>query len=150
MSVPRRTALLAFACCFLAGCSDRPPMAKVRGTVTLDGKPLPFGVVTFEAAGLRSATAKVVNGELTEVTTFDPNDGVPVGSHRVAVTANAEPGSAVTANPGDTKRPPPADYMSGKSLIPAAYNDPATSKLTADIKPGDNLVELKLFSTGPR
>lgn len=145
--------LLALLICplTLTGCSDKPKMAKVKGTVTLDGKPLPFGTVTFEAKGLRSATGKIVNGEITEVTTYDPGDGAPVGSHRIAVTANAEPGSAVQANPGDPPaKAPKGDYMSGKSLIPSAYNDPATSGLTADITSGENNVELKLSSSGPQ
>lgn len=145
-----RCALAALALCsaLVAGCSDRPKLAKVKGTVTLDGKPLPYGTVTFEAKGLRSATGKIVNGEITNVTTYDPGDGAPVGSHRVVVTANAEPGPAVAVNPGDTKAPK-GDYMSGKSLIPAAYNDPATSGLTAEIIPGENTVEFKLSSAGP-
>lgn len=133
---------------FLAGCSDRPKLAKVKGTVTLDGKPLPYGTVTFESKGLRSATGKIVNGEITNVTTYEPGDGAPVATHRVVVTANAEPGPAVVANPGDQKAPK-GDYMSGKSLIPAAYNNPDTSGLTAEVTAGENSVELKLSSSGP-
>lgn len=151
MPTLRCLAVATFLCLIVTGCSGgRPPLAKVKGIVTLDGKPLPYGTVTFEAAGLRPATAKIVNGEFTEVTTYDAGDGAPVGTHRVAVTANAEPGSAVVANPGDTKGAPAAGYMSGKSLIPAAYNDPATSKLTAEIKAGENVVEFKLYSSGPK
>lgn len=140
---------LALPAVLCAGCSDRPKLAPVKGTVTIDGKPLPYGTVTFEAKGLRSATGKIVNGEITNVTTYDAGDGAPVGSHRIAVTANAEPGPAVVANPGD-KTAPKADYMSGKSLIPAAYNDPNTSGLTTEIVAGDNTVELKLTSAGPK
>lgn len=150
MPVFVRTCAAVALCVLVVGCSDRPKLAKVKGTVTIDGKPLPYGTVTFEAKGLRSATGKIVNGEITEVTTYDPGDGAPVGNHRVVVTANAEPGAAVVANPGDApKGPPKADYMSGKSLIPAAYNNPDTSGLTAEIKSGENTVELKLLSSGP-
>jgi hypothetical protein len=39
--------------------------------------------------------------------------------------------------------------MSGKSLIPAAYNDPSTSQLTAEIQKGENTIEIKLSSRGP-
>ena len=149
MSLRYRRALVAFALCgFLAGCSDRPKLAKVKGTVTLDGKPLATGSVTFEAKGMRPARGKIVNGEITEVTTYDTGDGAPVGSHRVAVTATADAGAAIAPNPGDTKAPQ-GDYMSGKSLIPAAYNNPDTSGLTAEIKSGENTVELKLSSAGP-
>ncbi len=132
----------------LAGCSSQPKLAKVKGTVTLDGKPISAGTITFEMKGARPATATVVNGEITGVTTYAPGDGVPVGEHRVAVAANEAPASAVVPNPGDAKAPK-GDYMSGKSLIPAAYNDPATSGLAVEIKPGENTIELKLLSTGP-
>jgi hypothetical protein len=131
-----------------AGCSDRPPLGAVKGTVTLDGNPLPYGGIMFEMPGHRTATGKIVNGQITNVTTYDEGDGAPVGQHRVAVTANAEPGPAVAANPGDTKAPK-GDYMSGKSLIPSAYNDPSTSGLTAEIKKGENTIEIKLSSRGP-
>ena len=141
-------AALVLTCTLTAGCSDRPKLAKVKGTVTLDGKPLPYGTVTFEAKGFRSATGKIVGGELTDVTTYEVGDGAPVGTHRVVVTANAEPGAAIVPNPGDAKAPK-SDYMSGKSLIPAAYNSPDTSGLTAEIKAGENTVEFKLSSTGP-
>jgi hypothetical protein len=144
-----RACTVALFCVLLAGCSDRPKLAKVKGTVTLDGKPLPSGTVTFEAKGTRPATGKIVNGEIVEVTTFDTGDGAPVGSHRVAVTANAEANSAVVANPGESSKGPKSEYMVGKSLIPAAYNDPNTSGLTAEIKSGENTVELKLLSSGP-
>ena len=137
--------LAAAVCALAAGCSDRPALAPVKGTVTLDGKPLAAGSITFEAKGLRPATGKIVNGEIVELTTYDAGDGVPVGQHKVSVTATEDPASAVVANPGDAKAPK-ANYMVGKSLIPARYNDPSTSGLTADIKKGENAVEFKLTS----
>ena len=128
-----------------AGCSDKPKLAPVQGNVTLDGAPLKSGRITFESPGNRPATAKIVDGKIIEATTMEPNDGVPVGSHKVAISANEEPGSAVSANPGDPIKPG-ANYMGGKSIIPARYNNPETSQLTAEIKPGDNGVEFKLTS----
>jgi len=149
MTVTRiRTAAVLAACALVVGCSDRPRMATVKGTVTLDGAPLVAGTVTFESPGLRPATAKIVRGELTEVSTFEPNDGAPVGSHSVAVAASEDAASAVVADPGQAT--PKGSYMVGKSIIPRAYNDPATSKLTVEVTPGENVVELKLFSTGPK
>jgi hypothetical protein len=144
-----RAGAVAVVCALVAGCSDRPKLAKVKGTVTLDGKPLAAGSVTFEAKGVRSATGKIINGEIVEVTTYDTGDGAPVGSHRIAVSATADAGAAVVANPGESSKVPKSEYMSGKSLIPTAYNDPGTSGLTAEIKSGENTVELKLLSSGP-
>lgn len=136
-------------CSILAGCSDRPALGRVKGIVTLDDTPLARATLTFETTGARPATATVVNGEIVEVTTFDKGDGVPVGRHQVAVDATEDAGNSGTANPGDTK-PPGANYMVGKSLIPTRYNDPSTSGLTAEIKKGDNWVEFKLTSQPPK
>lgn len=137
--------LVVAVCALAAGCSDRPALAPVKGTVTFDGKPLAAGSITFEAKSVRPATGKIVNGEIVELTTYDPGDGVPVGQHKVSITATEDAASAVVPNPGDAKAPK-ANYMVGKSLIPARYNDPATSGLTAEIKKGENTVEFKLTS----
>jgi len=118
-------------------------MAPVKGTVTHDGKPLANGTIRFEMTGQRPATGKIVNGEIVEMTTFKTNDGVPIGSHRIAIWASEEAGSAVVANPGESKMG--ENYMSGKSLIHADYNNPDTSGLTAEIKSGENVVNLKLL-----
>lgn len=127
------------------GCSRGPALAPVKGTVTIDGSPLAKGTIIFEASGQRPATARVENGQIVEVTTYKTGDGAPVGSHKVAISANEDGASAVVENPGEAKVPD-ANYMSGKSLIPARYNDPNTSGLTAEIKRGDNVLEFKLTS----
>ncbi|HJZ55506.1 MAG TPA: hypothetical protein VKE74_11130 [Gemmataceae bacterium] len=146
MTTHRRCAVAVVALCILLpGCSDRTPLARVKGTVTLDGQPLRKGTITFESPGKRPATGTIVNGEITGVSTYDPDDGVPVGEHKVAVTATEDAASAVVANPGEAKAPG-ANYMSGKSLIPTRYNNPGTSGLVAEIKKGENTVEFKLSS----
>ena len=139
-----RYLVLILAAC-TAGCGDgRVALAPVKGTVTLDGKPLASGSLTFESPGQRPATAKIVRGEIVEVTTYETGDGVPLGTHQVAVWSNEEAASAVTANPGEGKVG--ANYMVGRSLLPARYNDPATSGLSVEIKPGENVVAFQLTS----
>jgi hypothetical protein len=127
------------------GCSGRPPLAKVKGKVTLDDKPLAKGTIIFETAGQRPATGRIENGEIVEISCYQTGDGVPVGSHKVAISATEDAASAVVENPGGGKAPG-GNYMSGKSLIPLYYNDPNMSGLTAEIKPGDNMLEFKLKS----
>jgi hypothetical protein len=136
----------AFVLFLLAGCSGGPKLVPVTGTVTLDDKPLARGTLTLETPGMRPATLTVVDGKITEATTFKTGDGVPVGKHKVAVSATAEAASAVAATPGDGKAPGP-NYMGGKSLIPAKYNNPETSGLTADVGPGETTVKFELKST---
>jgi hypothetical protein len=135
--------MMIVGCAALHGCARGPELAKLSGTVTFEGKPLPKATMVFEGAGVRPATVRVENGAIVEATTFKEGDGVPVGPHKVAVSATTEAASAVVADPGSGQAPV-ENYMSGKSLIPARYNDPATSGLTADIKPGDNRVDFKL------
>jgi hypothetical protein len=131
----------------LAGCSGGPKLAPVKGTVTLDEKPIEKGTITFETPGQRSAIARIEKGQIVEATTFQPGDGVPVGKHQVAVSAHQDLApSASSPSPGQAPR---ADYMSGKSLLPAAYSNPAMSGLTADIQAGENTVDFKLTSKGP-
>jgi hypothetical protein len=132
--------LAALLVLFAAGCQSGVPTAPVKGTVTLDDKLLANGTFRFEAPGLPSASGKIVNGEIVEVTTFRPGDGAPVGSHKVAIWAVKE-SSAVSSPKKDD-----FEFMTGTSLIPAKYNNPDTSGLIAVIKPGVNTVEFKLVS----
>lgn len=145
-----RFLLAMFACVLLSlvsacGRSDRGPVAPVEGTVTYRGKPLAAGTIVFEVPKARPANGKIVDGKITEVTTYDPGDGVPVGSARVAVFAQADrAGATKSSSPGQPVTMG-ANYMdSGKSLIPAKYNNPATSGLSAEIGKGRNTIELKL------
>src|SRR5262245_53602644 len=98
-----RRGLLFAGVMLCAGCSSGVPMATVKGTVTLDGKPLAKGTIRFESAGQRPATGQIVNGNIVELTTYKPGDGVPIGSHKIAVWAMEEAASAVVPNPGEGK-----------------------------------------------
>jgi len=132
-----------------SGCggSDRAPLGKVTGTVNYRGQPIKAGTIIFEVPGARPATGKIVDGKITEVTTHDPNDGVPVGTAKIAVSAAQAPQSAAPAagaDPGSYKVG--ANYMDSgaQSLIPPKYNNTASSGLTAEIKKGENTVTLDL------
>ncbi|VTS01703.1 hypothetical protein [Tuwongella immobilis] len=136
---------LSLVCVVGIGCSDRPRMGKVSGTVTLDGKAIETGTVTFEMTGQRPGTARIENGKIVEAMTYDPGDGIPVGEHRLAVSATKTAAAATSANPGDYKATG-ANYMGGASLVPKKYLDPTTSGLTATIQSGENVLKLELLS----
>jgi hypothetical protein len=137
-------------CLFCGGCggAGRAPLAKVKGTVTYRGEPVKSGTIVFEVPGARPATGKIVDGQIVEVTTHDPNDGVPIGQAKIAVFATqAGPSAAAGAagsDPGSYK--PGTNYMDAgaKPAIPAKYNNPATSGLSKEIKRGENTLELNL------
>lgn len=128
--------LCVLLCCgFAFGCKskDRAELAPVSGEVRLDGKPLAKGTIVFESDGQRPATGKIENGQIVEVSTYEPNDGAPVGHHRVAIFATAEAASAVAPDPSQ-KSGLGKNYMGGGSILPKRYGDPKTSGLEADVE----------------
>ena len=128
--------LIGFCLTLSVGCgggSNRPPLTAVTGTVTYNGKALAAGTIVFYPEKGRSGTGEIVDGKITKVSTFAPNDGAPIGKLRVAVIS-LEP-----ANPSDAMAP-------RASLIPEKYNRPETaneSVTTVAGKVNEVKIELK-------
>lgn len=142
------TVTMAVITTMTGGCgSRRPEMAAVVGTVSFDGQPLAHGVLTFESPGMRPATARVVDGRIVEATTFRTGDGVPVGTHMIAVFARDNTRAKPDSDPG--KQTFAAEGMVGRSLLPRRYNVPATSGLSATITAGSNTLSLSLTRDPP-
>jgi hypothetical protein len=125
----------------LAGCVNSEKLAIVEGTVTIDGKPLSTGIIVFETTGARPATGQIKDGKIVNW----ENGGVPLGTHKVSITAIEEIATTTPTNPGDVGSGSLAS-MSGKSLIPPRYGDPNKSGLSALIKSGINEVQFQLVS----
>ena len=115
-----------------AGCGSAPTgpvMVPVTGTVTLDGKPLPQGVVTLlPSAGGRAPSATTDDQGKFQVESI-------AGDHKVAVSK-----VEVTGGP-----PPSADGLAPdfatapqkvKAIVPERYNRPDTSALTVKVPDG--------------
>ncbi|MEJ7638585.1 MAG: hypothetical protein WKF75_11580 [Singulisphaera sp.] len=64
-----------------------PPMGRVSGTVTFQGKPLEKGTVTFISTDSQrpNATGTIQAGSYTLQTT-EPGDGAVVGDYKIAVS----------------------------------------------------------------
>jgi hypothetical protein len=117
---------LACACVVLlaAGVApgdDKKPEPKgveVSGRVTLDGKPLPAGVLTFTSKdGKTTVATKIVDGKY--------ETRLPEGEYGVGI-----------APPKDKKGP----------VIPAKYGDPKTSGIIYTVKAGKQAFDLNLTS----
>ena len=125
---------LAIFCVVLGMClgcnGGRAALAPVTGTVEYNGKPLEQGTIVFYPDEGRSATGIIEDGEITEVTTYDPGDGAPLGHVKVVVTS--------------VDRPDADMYTPKKSLIPDKYTQVQSTPLEATIKRGPNEVEFKL------
>jgi hypothetical protein len=108
--------------------------APVRGTVTLDGRPLPSGYVVVPTSRGRMASGKIQPDGTFVLTTYDEGDGAQVGSHPVVV--NEVP-------PDEFSSVPPEQRVS----IPSRYGTAGTSGLRVTVKPGEeNVLELELSS----
>ena len=123
--------LFAFLC---AGCGSKSSVARVRGKVLLDEKPLATGsVVTLPSAG-RGAKGIIHHGEF-ELGTFGEKDGALIGMHKVAIIAS---------EPSQGTGP---EAAAGKLLVPERYTNPETSGLSIEVKPGEvNTPTLKVTS----
>jgi hypothetical protein len=95
-----------------AGCGGNGvEMGSIAGVVTLDGKPVKEAVINFTSTGNRSARGIVTDGQIVDVTTFEVNDGAPVGKQTVVVLESyssigaMSPGAKISLTPV-TKIPP--------------------------------------------
>ena len=129
------------ACCLLllgqfAGCSDgAAATGEVRGTVTLDGKPLSHGWVISYPENGPGALGKIGSDGSFELATKGVGRGAVLGKHRLTVVAY-EGGSEADLESDDTD---------GKLLIPQKYTQPGSSGLTMEVSPKlETVIELKL------
>ncbi|MDB5391569.1 MAG: hypothetical protein JWM11_7215 [Planctomycetaceae bacterium] len=122
--------LISIGCLGCGGGTDRPKLGKITGTVTYKGKAIPEGEITFYPENGRSATGQISSGEITDVHTFDPDDGLPVGKLKVTVSAYNGPKD-------DMYKPP-------KLITPEKYNNVKTTDLSVDIEPGENSKNFEL------
>lgn len=98
-----RVALTALvgAVLVLAGCSKEPPKAPVKGTVTLDKKPLKEGQILFVTPGKAPEALQITDGNFEGI--------VEVGDRRVEILAYKEVKGG--AMPGETPEMTKANYI---------------------------------------
>lgn len=126
----RRSAVAALGlllACLVAGCqSDRPPLGRVGGTVTLDGAPLAGALVVFTPDGPgRSAIATTDTTGRYELSFLRDIAGANVGTHTVRITTATED-------------------RGGKEILPDRYH--AKTELTAKVESGTNTLDFPLQS----
>jgi hypothetical protein len=131
---------LAVFCSFaLAGCGSDSELGSVHGVVRLDGKPLATGTVRFIPASGRAATGTIQSDGTFTLGTYGESDGALIGKHQVAILA-----FEVHPVPRTEGGRPPATPTT--PLVPRRYMAPGTSRLTFDVKRGDNPADFDLTS----
>ena len=129
----RITAL--FAAIAFAGCGEAPKDAPqvalhpLTGIVNVNGKPASGAIVSLHASGkpeLRVVTPHGIADEKGKfsLTTYQPEDGAPEGKYQVTVSW------------ADKLTKSSSDPEYGPEKLPPRYQDPATSGLELEVKPG--------------
>jgi hypothetical protein len=132
-------------CCLLTavsvGCNaepDRLPLVPVQGKVVYQGKPLANALVVLHplsshaSANLVSHASTDSSGTFT-VSTYDANDGAPVGDYKVTVECYKLLGSNGQLQPGP-------------NFLPPKYSQTQTSTLAIsvnELKQEQHVLELK-------
>jgi hypothetical protein len=114
----------------LIGCAQDAKLGRVHGTVRLDGKPVAKGSVQFIPDSGHAAVGAIQSDGTYSLGTQGRSDCAFLGVNKVAIIS-------YDAAPIDG---PPYMTPNHKStpLIPERYMSTATSKLTFEVKPGDN------------
>lgn len=150
-------AALALVLLLACGCGKKM-MAKVEGTVLLDGKPLDGATVVFqpEQGGLPASGLTGSDG-VFHLTTRSTGDGAREGNYKVTITKQKKSVEIETpAKSGDTEhikdawkkyRAKPAADSSKDSALPAEYSDAGKTPLRCQVPP-EGPLEFKLRSKG--
>lgn len=140
----RRTLLLATALLASAGCGesgDGLARQPVSGTVTLGGRPLASGMITFSPQTTPEpvATALIQDGAYS----LPRAEGPVAGPHRVSIWAKEATGKQVT-DPFD----PEGVVEEVVEVVPPRYN--ARTELAAEVRDGDaNKFDFALDASKP-
>ena len=109
------------------GCSssDRPPIGKVTGVITINGKPASGLGVLFSQQGFRSSSGFTNEQGEYELKYIKNTMGAAVGPHKVRIEYLSQEGAGPR-----------------RGRIPPRYN--RSTELTAQVEPGDNVFNFDL------
>ena len=139
-SRPARVASIgiAYLAIMATGCgSGNPETFPASGKVSYKGATLQNGVVQLVPEGSGNAATGQIQADGTfKLGTFEKDDGALPGKYNISVQVfpPAGEGAGLPGQEFGNKEPP----------IPRKYMDPNTSKLTYEIKAGENKIELDL------
>jgi hypothetical protein len=136
-----------------AGCSGKPPLSEVEGTVTWNSAPLPGITVQFipdadkGTSGPRSTAVTDDEGHFTLVCE-DSRPGAVIGHHRVILMDSGDPGGAVRQRDPRQRAAGSNGDSSGRPRnlvnLPDRYKSPVTTPIRREVGPGKQTIELKL------
>ena len=145
---PASSAVVACLQLNLGGCgeSDGLPREAVSGTVSVEGKPLKTGLITFLPASPETTTqggGPVVEGKYS----MTRSQGIVPGKYKVIISS-PEDTPEKFPDAGRNNDAPGMPPIPAKEVIPAQYNN--KSLLTADVvEGGKNVFDFNLTAKPP-
>jgi len=132
----------------LAGCGkgDYPEMAKVTGTVTYKGKPVPNMMVNFMPTEGRPSWGKTDSQGKFEMVYDADYNGVKVGHHKVYITPPANMTIGGPKSKASNKDVAAAVGLTPEEMaaIREKYGQEETTKLEVDVKNDQSDLKLNL------
>ncbi|MCL2117775.1 MAG: hypothetical protein FWH27_05020 [Planctomycetaceae bacterium] len=143
-------ALTILVVLFMPGCGSKyPKTIKVKAKVTLDGNPFPNAQVFLNPAGGDRGAMGISdgNGIVAAFSTFQSNDGVLPGTHKVSIMSKLPPpmpGTTTTPeqervereqreNPDNVTPPFPAKYQAGDTSGLTVTIDAKTKEISIEM-----------------
>jgi hypothetical protein len=131
----RATALVfAIVLAAVVGCGKRNE-ASIHGNVTLDGKPLTTGNVSFHPVAGGPVAYGTIQSDGTYKIFTGSVSGLPAGEYRVTVVATEM-----------LKKPAQGEEF-GKLLTPAEFGSPEKTPLKFQVQAGDNTIDIPVKSS---
>jgi hypothetical protein len=130
---------LAATCFFATGCSEST--GTVSGTITVNGKPLPAGLITFESqVGKHDAFSAAIKDGKYETAP------IPAGDCKITVIHSTVAGPGGSGGGNDLAPPKPgAGGKTGPAIeVPSKYQRSDTSGLEFKVKSGPNTFDKDL------
>jgi hypothetical protein len=117
------------------GCAgDKKKIHVVRGKVTLDGKEVPNGTITFIPESGPAASGEIQPDGTYTLTTYKPGDGAAEGKYKVVIVAMQDQAGRLPEERNPL--PPP--------IVPNKYSSITTTDLEANVKAGENNFDFPL------
>jgi hypothetical protein len=136
LSIRRLSVALLALIAICGGCqSDDVERTTVSGSVTLDGKPIPRGLIRFIPTSGPAWSARIEDGQYTT----DGTKGVPVGDLQVRIEAQRIP---LWYNGGTA---PEGEETPLEQYLPKKYNLQSELKMT--IEPGSGAIDKDFLLT---
>ena len=129
--------ILLIAVNLFSGCAPGGLESQVNGTVTLDGKAVGPGTITF---ALKDASSNPATGAIEKDGSYQLKTARTAGLHPGTYQVSLSVFEAAQGRPGERL------YGPSKMITPEKYSSTATSGLEYEVKSGSNTINIDLSS----